>query len=54
MGRHGKRYWRSRLASLSVDHHLLFEPLILERGKGLYLYDTEGRAYLDFFGGISR
>jgi len=28
------------------------EPLILERGKGLYLYDTEGRAYLDFFGGI--
>lgn len=28
------------------------EPLVLERGKGLYLYDTEGREYLDFFGGI--
>jgi len=28
------------------------EPLVLERGKGLYLYDVEGREYLDFFGGI--
>lgn len=28
------------------------EPLVIERGKGLYLYDTEGREYLDFFGGI--
>ncbi len=28
------------------------EPLILERGKGKYLYDIEGKEYLDFFGGI--
>ena len=28
------------------------EPLVLERGKGLHLYDVEGREYLDFFGGI--
>ncbi len=27
-------------------------PLVLERGKDLYVYDTEGREYLDFFGGI--
>ena len=28
------------------------EPLILDRGKGKYLYDMDGREYLDFFGGI--
>jgi 4-aminobutyrate aminotransferase len=28
------------------------EPLVLERGKGLHLYDIDGREYLDFFGGI--
>jgi len=28
------------------------EPLLLDRGEGKFLYDTEGRAYLDFFGGI--
>jgi 4-aminobutyrate aminotransferase-like enzyme len=28
------------------------EPLVIERGKGLFLYDVEGREYLDFFGGI--
>ncbi|MBI4483676.1 MAG: aspartate aminotransferase family protein [Acidobacteria bacterium] len=28
------------------------EPLPLVMGKGHYLYDTEGREYLDFFGGI--
>ena len=28
------------------------EPLILDRGKGKYLYDIDGREYLDFFGGI--
>src|SRR4051812_5538281 len=28
------------------------ESLPLARGKGCYLYDTEGREYLDFFGGI--
>ncbi len=28
------------------------EPLILDRGKGGYVYDTDGKQYLDFFGGI--
>jgi acetylornithine/N-succinyldiaminopimelate aminotransferase len=26
---------------------------VLERGEGVYLYDTEGRRYLDFVGGIA-
>jgi 4-aminobutyrate aminotransferase-like enzyme len=28
------------------------EPLVLERGKDMHVYDTDGREYLDFFGGI--
>lgn len=28
------------------------EPLVMVRGDGKYLYDSENRAYLDFFGGI--
>jgi acetylornithine/N-succinyldiaminopimelate aminotransferase len=28
-------------------------PLVFERGKGCYLYDDRGRAYLDFLGGIA-
>jgi 4-aminobutyrate aminotransferase len=28
------------------------EPLVIARGKGAYLYDIEGRQYLDFYGGI--
>ena len=28
------------------------EPLVVESGKGMHLYDIEGRQYLDFFGGI--
>ncbi|MBR5970494.1 MAG: aspartate aminotransferase family protein [Lachnospiraceae bacterium] len=27
-------------------------PVILDRGEGMYLYDTEGKRYLDFFSGI--
>ena len=27
-------------------------PLVLARGKGCYLYDVEGRRYLDFISGI--
>ncbi len=27
-------------------------PLVLTRGKGIYVYDTEGRRYLDFITGI--
>ncbi len=28
-------------------------PLVLERGEGVYLYDTEGKKYLDFCAGIA-
>ncbi|MBI2361655.1 MAG: aspartate aminotransferase family protein [Deltaproteobacteria bacterium] len=28
------------------------EPLVVERAKGSYVYDAEGKQYLDFFGGI--
>jgi 4-aminobutyrate aminotransferase len=28
------------------------EPLVVDRAKGAYVYDIEGREYLDFFGGI--
>ncbi len=35
-------------------NHILYytEPLPLERGEGLYVWDVEGNRYLDFFGGI--
>lgn len=35
-------------------NHLLYytEPLPLERGEGMYVWDVDGRKYLDFFGGI--
>ena len=26
-------------------------PLVLERGRGCYVYDIEGNEYLDFYGG---
>jgi 4-aminobutyrate aminotransferase-like enzyme len=32
--------------------HYYKEPLIIDRGKGKYLYDIDGKEYLDFFGGI--
>ncbi len=32
--------------------HYYGEPLVLERGEGTKLYDTDGTEYLDFFGGI--
>lgn len=35
-------------------NHLLYytEPLPLERGDGMHVWDVEGNKYLDFFGGI--
>ena len=35
-------------------NHLLYytEPLPLERGDGMHVWDVEGKKYLDFFGGI--
>ena len=28
-------------------------PVVLDHGEGVYLYDTEGKAYLDFGAGIA-
>ena len=28
-------------------------PIVLERGEGVYVYDTDGKKYLDFLGGIA-
>ena len=28
-------------------------PIVLEKGEGVYLYDTEGKKYLDFAAGIA-
>lgn len=28
-------------------------PVVFERGQGLYLYDTDGKEYLDFYAGIA-
>ncbi len=35
-------------------NHILFysDPLALERGEGMYVWDVEGNKYLDFFAGI--
>ena len=35
-------------------NHLLYysDPLPLERGEGMYVWDVEGKKYLDFFAGI--
>lgn len=35
-------------------NHILYysEPLPLERGEGMYVWDVEGKKYLDFFAGI--
>jgi len=36
-----------------VLHTYTRPPFVLERGEGVYLYDTEGKAYLDFVSGIA-
>ena len=43
--RHKKVLWHS---------HLLYykDPVVLDRGEGLYVYDEDDNKYLDFFGGI--
>ena len=32
--------------------HLYSDPLVIDRAKDQYVWDAEGRQYLDFFGGI--
>ncbi len=43
---------------IEMDDELIVQtykraPLVLERGEGAYLYDTEGHKYLDMVGGIA-
>ena len=35
-------------AEQSLLHTYNRYPIVLERGEGVYLYDTEGKKYLDF------
>jgi acetylornithine/N-succinyldiaminopimelate aminotransferase len=44
--------------TIDQEHDLLVQvykraPFVLERGEGAYLYDTEGREYLDMVGGVA-
>jgi acetylornithine/N-succinyldiaminopimelate aminotransferase len=36
-----------------VMHTYNRPPFVFERGEGMYVYDTDGKAYLDFLGGIA-
>ncbi len=40
-------------AEKSLLHTYNRFPVILDHGKGVYLYDTEGKQYLDFYAGIA-
>jgi len=36
----------------NLDSHRRVGPLVLERGQGVYLYDTEGKPYLEGMAGL--
>ena len=40
-----------KLAEENVLHTYNRYPLVLDHGEGVYLYDTEGKQYLDFAAG---
>ncbi len=40
-------------AEETVLHTYNRYPVVLDRGEGVYLYDTEGKKYLDFAAGIA-
>lgn len=42
-----------QLADATLLHTYNRFPVVLERGEGVYLYDTEGKKYLDFGAGIA-
>ena len=41
------------LAENSILHTYNRFPVVLDKGKGVYLYDLEGKEYLDFGAGIA-
>ena len=40
-------------AEVSILHTYNRFPVVFDRGEGVYLYDTEGKKYLDFAAGIA-
>lgn len=40
-------------AERSLVHTYNRFPVVFDRGEGVYLYDTEGKKYLDFAAGIA-
>ena len=40
-------------AEEAVLHTYNRYPVVLDHGEGVYLYDTEGKKYLDFAAGIA-
>ncbi len=40
-------------AKLNLLQNYKQQPVVLERGEGVYVYDAEGRKYLDLIGGIA-
>lgn len=45
-----RRHRESMFPSVGLNYQ---EPIELRRGEGKFVYDNEGRQYLDFFGGIA-
>jgi 2,2-dialkylglycine decarboxylase (pyruvate) len=46
----GNRSWIERDRAVRIQSRFTF-PQVLERGAGVYVYDTDGREYLDFLAG---
>ena len=45
----------SNVMALETEHVLQVykrNPVVFERGRGCYLYDNEGRGYLDLISGV--
>lgn len=40
-------------ADASLIHTYNRFPVVLDRGEGVYLYDNDGKKYLDFAAGIA-
>ncbi|MBI2372256.1 MAG: aminotransferase class III-fold pyridoxal phosphate-dependent enzyme, partial [Deltaproteobacteria bacterium] len=49
-----EREWLRRHRSYLFPNVILYyeQPLVVERAQGCWVYDHDGRAYLDFFAGI--
>ena len=50
---HDAAFWRNAKEHL-IRYGGTFEPLIIERAHGSFVYDADGRAILDFTSGQAR